>query len=137
MSDHQPKLSEVVMSKTSMLTMIFVALLLILSGCTAKEGIIRLNTDPAGAHYYVDGVERGTTPAEFEWDSRQPIMLEIRKEGYHPEEELLNEGWVEYQYYRGNYGTIRIGGAKKKWTVTINRKLKAAPPGITSGVKGQ
>ncbi|MBE9533836.1 MAG: PEGA domain-containing protein, partial [Proteobacteria bacterium] len=55
------------MSKTSMITMMCCTVLLILSGCTGKEGIIRLNTDPAGAHYYVDGVERGTTPAEFEW----------------------------------------------------------------------
>ena len=125
------------MSKTSMITMMCVAVLLIFSGCTGKEGIVRLNTDPPGATYYVDGVERGTTPAEFEWDSRQPIMLELRKAGYYTEQELLNKYWVWYQESRGNYGTIRVGGAKKKWTVTINRKLKAAPPGITSGVKGQ
>ena len=115
------------MSKTSMITMMCCAVLLILSGCTGRTGIIRLNTDPAGAHYFVDGIERGTTPAEFEWDLKKPILLEVRKEGYHPEGELLNEAWLEYQYSKGNYGTMRVGGAKKKWTVTINRTLKAAP----------
>jgi hypothetical protein len=110
-----------------MITMVCCAALLILSGCTSDTGIVRLNTDPAGASYYVDGVERGKTPAEFEWDLKQPILLEIRKEGYHPEEELLNEYWLEYQYSKGNYGTMRVGGTKRKWTVTINRKLKAAP----------
>ena len=110
-----------------MVTMMCVAALLIFSGCTEKTGIVRLNTDPAGAHYYVDGVERGTTPAEFEWDSKRPIMLEIRKEGYYTEQELLNKYWVWYQDSRGNYGTVRVGEAKKKWTVTINRTLKAAP----------
>ena len=115
------------MSRTSMITMICCTVLLILSGCTGKEGIIRLNTDPAGAHYYVDGIERGTTPAEFEWRYDRPILIELKKEGYYTEEELLNEGWLSYQNYLGNYGTIRVGGATKKWTVTINRKLKAAP----------
>ena len=125
------------MSKTSMITMMCCAVLLIFSGCTGKEGIVRLNTDPPGATYYVDGVERGTTPAEFEWDSRQPIMLELRKAGYYTEQELLNKYWLSYQMYQGNYGTIRTGGAKKKWTVTINRKLKVAPPGMPSEVEGQ
>jgi hypothetical protein len=114
------------MPKTSMITMMCVAVLLILSGCTGKTGIIRLNTDPAGAHYYVDGIERGTTPAEFEWRHDRPILIELKKEGYYTEEELLNKGWLHYQIYLGNYGTTRGGGAKK-WTVTINRKLKAAP----------
>ena len=115
------------MSKTAMITMTCVAVLLMISGCTGRVGVVRLNTDPAGASYYVDGIERGKTPAEFEWDLKQPILLEIKKKGYHPEEELLNEYWLEYQYSKGKYGTIRVGGAKKRWTVTINRKLKAAP----------
>ena len=125
------------MSKTSMITMMCCAVLLILSGCVGRTGIIRLNTDPPGATYYVDGVEKGTTPAEFEWDSTQPMKLEIRKEGYYTEQELLNKYWVWYQESRGNYRTIRVSEAKKKWTVILNRTLKAAPPGITSGVEGQ
>ena len=115
------------MSKTSMITIMCCAVLLMLSGCTGRTGIVRLNTDPAGATYYVDGVERGTTPAEFEWNSRQPIKLEIRKEGYYPEQELLNKYWVWYQESKGNYRTVRVGEAKKQWTVILNRKLKAAP----------
>ena len=115
------------MSKTSMITMMCCAALLILSGCTSDTSIVRLYTEPSGAKYYIDGIEKGATPAEFEWDLKKPILLEVRKEGYHPEQELLNEAWVEYQYSRGNYGTVRVGGATKKWTVTINRKLKAAP----------
>ena len=125
------------MSKTSMITIMCCAVLLIFTGCTGKDGIVRLNTDPSGAHYYVDGIEKGTTPAEFEWRYDRPIVIEIRKEGYYPEEELLNQGWLTYQIFLGNYGTIRTSGAKKKWTVTINRKLKVAPPENTSGVKGQ
>ena len=54
-------------------------------------------------------------------------MLEIRKEGFHPEEELLNKEWVWYQESIGKYGEIRTGKSAKQWTVTINRKLKAAP----------
>jgi hypothetical protein len=115
------------MSTTSMITMMCCAVLLILSGCTGKTGIIRLNTDPPGATYYVDGVERGTTPAEFEWDLKRPIMLELKKEGFHHEQELLNEKWVEYQASKGNYGEFKIGKATKQWTVTINRTLKTAP----------
>jgi hypothetical protein len=127
MSGRQPKLSEVVMSKTSMITIMCVAVILIFSGCTGKDGIIRLNTEPAGAYYFVDGIERGTTPAEFEWRYDRPILIELKKEGYYTEEEMLNKGWLHNQMYQGNYGTVRVGGAKKKWTVTINRKLKAAP----------
>jgi len=80
----------------------------------------------------VDGIEKGSTPAEFEWDFKRPIMLEIRKEGYHPEQELLNKEWVWYQKSRGNYGKIRVGKTTKQWTVTINRILKSAPKGGTS-----
>ena len=115
------------MSKTSMIIMMCLLFLLSLSGCTGKEGIVRLNTDPTGAHYYVDGIERGTTPAEFEWRYDRPILIELKKEGYYTEEEMLNKGWLHYQMYQGNYGTVRVGEAKKKWTVTINRTLKAAP----------
>jgi hypothetical protein len=115
------------MSKTSMITMMCCTVLLIFAGCTGKDGIVRLNTDPPGATYYVDGVVRGTTPAEFEWRYDRPILIELKKEGYYTEEELLNKGWLHYQKYQGNYGEIRVGGTSKKWTVTINRKLKAAP----------
>ena len=125
------------MSKTSIITMMCCAVLLILSGCTGKDGIVRLNTDPPGATYYMDGIAKGTTPAEFEWRYDRPVLIELKKEGYYTEEELLNQGWLTYQMFKGNYGTIRVGGAKKVWTVTINRKLKVAPPGMTSGVEGQ
>ena len=137
MSDGQPKSSEVVVYKTSMIAMVCCAALLILSGCTKKAGIIRLNTDPPGAHYFVDGIEKGTTPAEFVWDLKKPIVLELRKKGYYPEQELLTEAWVKYQASKGNYEETKIGKATSQWTVTFDRKLKAAPPEMTSGVKGQ
>ena len=115
------------MSRFTLITVLGLALLLSSFGCVSKVGIVRLNTDPPGAKYYLDGIEKGTTPVEFEWDAKRPIMLEIRKEGFHPEEELLNKEWVWYQESIGKYGEIRTGKSAKQWTVTINRKLKAAP----------
>lgn len=125
------------MCRSPLMILLGLVLLLASVGCTRSTGIIRLNTEPPGAKYYVDGIEKGTTPAEFEWDLKRPIMLEIRKDGYHSEEELLNEKWVEYQASKGNYGEIRIGKATTQWTVTINRKLRAAPPGQNLGAGGQ
>jgi len=115
------------MSRFALITVVGLVLLLSSFGCVSKTGILRLNTDPPGAKYYLDGIEKGTTPAEFEWDLKRPIMLEIRKEGFHTEQELLNEKWVEYQGSKGNYGEIRTGKSSKQWTVIIDRKLKAAP----------
>ena len=117
------------MARSNFITVLGLVLLLSSFGCVSKVGIVRLNTDPPGAKYYLDGIEKGTTPAEFEWDLKRPIMLEIRKEGYYPEEELLNKKWVEYQGSKGNYGEIRTGKSSKQWTVTVNRKLKRAPKG--------
>ena len=111
-------------------------LLLCFSGCVGKTGVVRLNTDPPEAQYYLDGVERGTTPGEFECDIERPVLLEIRKDGYHPEEELLNKAWLQYQISKGNYGEIRVGKATYQWTVTINCKLKAAPTIVTPGPSG-
>ena len=127
MSDRQPKLAEVIMSKTSMITMMCCAVLLILSGCTSDTSIVRLYTEPSGAIYYIDGIEKGATPAEFEWETEHPILLEIKKDGYHSEKELLDEAWFRYQYIRGNIGKIQVGKATSRLTLTINRKLKAAP----------
>lgn len=115
------------MSKTSMITMMCVAVLLILSGCTSDTGIVRLHTDPSGAKYYIDGVEKGATPAEFEWDMEHTILLEIKKEGYYPEKELLDKAWLKYQFNRGNIGKIQVGKMTNQLTLTINRQLKATP----------
>lgn len=125
------------MSRLSLMTAFSLAVLLVFSGCTKKTGIVRLNTDPQGAKYYVDGIEKGRTPAEFEWDFRRPVMLEIKKEGYHAEQELLNKEWVLYQESKGNYGEIKIGKTTKQWTVIINRSLKMAPPSVTGKSGGQ
>ncbi len=125
------------MSRTSMVTMMCVAALLIFSGCTEKTGIVRLYTEPSGAKYYIDGIEKGATPAEFEWEMEHPILLEIKKEGYHSEKELLDKAWFKYQFSKGNIGKMRVGKATNQLTLTINRKLKATPPGMTSGVEGQ
>jgi hypothetical protein len=115
------------MSRFTLITVLGLVLLLSSFGCVGKDGIIRLNTEPPGAKYYVDGIEKGSTPAEFEWSYDRPILIELKKDGYYTEEELLNKGWVHYQKYQGNYGEIRVGQSTKKWTVSINRKLKAAP----------
>jgi hypothetical protein len=125
------------MSKTSMITMMCCAVLLILSGCTSDTSIVRLYTEPSGAIYYIDGIEKGATPAEFEWEMEQPILLEIKKEGYYSEKELLDKAWFKYQFNRGNIGKIRVGKTTSRLTLTINRTLKAAPPGMTTEVEGQ
>ena len=127
MSDGQPKSSEVVVYKTSMIAMVCCAALLILSGCTSDTGIVRLYTEPSGAKYYIDGIEKGVTPAEFEWDMEQTILLEIKKEGYYPEKELMDKAWLKYQFNRGNVGKIQVGKVTNQLTLTINRELKAEP----------
>jgi hypothetical protein len=116
------------MSRLSLVVVLGLFVLLVFSGCVGKTGIVRLNTEPPGAKYYVDGVEKGTTPAEFEWRYDRPILIELKKEGYYTEEELLNKGWLHYQKYQGNYGKIKVGKNTYQWTVTVNRKLKNAPP---------
>ena len=116
------------MSRFSLFVVLGLVVLLLFSGCVSKTGIVRLNTEPSGAKYYVDGVEKGSTPAEFEWRYDRPILIELKKEGYHTEQELLNLGWLHYQKYQGNYGEIKVGKMTSQWTVTVNRKLKAAPP---------
>ena len=125
------------MSRFTLITVLGLVLLLSSFGCVGKDGVIRLNTDPPGAKYYVDGIEKGSTPAEFEWSYDRPILIELKKEGYYTEEELLNKGWLFYQKYLGNYGKVRTGKSSKQWTVSINRKLKTAPPGVASGAAGQ
>jgi hypothetical protein len=115
------------MSRFTLITVLVLLLLLSSFGCVGKEGVIRLNTDPPGAKYYVDGIEKGTTPAEFEWSYDRPILIELKKEGYYTEEELLNKGWLHYQMSQGNYGKVRTGESSKQWTVSINRKLRVAP----------
>ena len=116
------------MSRLSLVVVLSLFVLLVFSGCVGKTGIVRLNTEPPGAKYYVDGIEKGTTPAEFEWRYDRPILIELKKEGYYTEEELLNKGWLHYQKYQGNYGKIKVGKNTYQWTVTVNRKLKTAPP---------
>ena len=54
-------------------------------------------------------------------------MLEIKKDGYYSEKELLDKAWLRYQFNRGNIGKIQVGKATSQLTLTINRKLKAAP----------
>ncbi len=115
------------MSRFTLINVLVLLLLLSSFGCVGKEGVIRLNTDPPGAKYYVDGIEKGTTPAEFEWSYDRPILIELKKEGYYTEEELLNKGWLHYQMSQGNYGKVRTSESSKQWTVSINRKLKVAP----------
>jgi len=123
------------MSRLSLTAIFGLVFLLVSAGCTRSTGIIRLNTEPA--KYYVDGIEKGITPAEFEWDVERPIMLEIRKEGFHTEQELLNGAWLKYQMSKGHFGKVRVGKVTKEWTIVIDRKLKAAPSGVASGTAEQ
>ena len=125
------------MSRLSLTAILGLVLLMVSAGCTRSTGIIRLNTEPPGATYYMDGVEKGTTPAEFAWDVERPVMLEIRKEGFHPEQELLNSAWLKYQMSKGQFGKVRVGKVTKEWTITIDRKLKPAPSGVASETTGQ
>ena len=118
---------EGVMSRLSPLIILGLIFFLASAGCTSDTGIVRLYTEPSGAKYYIDGIEKGVTPAEFEWEMEQPILLEIKKEGYYPEKELMDKAWLKYQFNRGNIGKIQIGKVTNQLTLTINRELKAAP----------
>ena len=73
------------------------------SGCAVmlkggRSQGIRVNSDPTGAQFYVDGNLAGTTPCELELALKQGHLLEFRKEGYVNQTVLvankLGAGWV-------------------------------------------
>lgn len=97
------------------------------TGCTSSRGIIDLNSRPREATVYLDGVEQGVTPVQFEYDFKIPARLEIVKDGYYIEDELLNEAWVVREIRKGNYseGRYMIGGVNSKsWMVNTYRRLE-------------
>ena len=96
-------------------------------GCTSKRGLIELDTRPREATVYLNQTKQGVTPVEFEYDFRAPADLTIKKDGYYPEKESLNEAWVVREYMKGNYmkGHFTIQGERKKaWKVSIIRRLE-------------
>ena len=96
-------------------------------GCTSTRGIIDLNTRPSEAVVYVGGVKQGITPVQFEYDFKVPAKLEIIKDGYFNENEMLNQAWVIREIRKGNYteGHYVVEGAdKKSWMVSTFRRMQ-------------
>ena len=95
--------------------------------CTSTRGIIDLNTSPREAVVYLDGVKQGVTPVQFEYDFEVPARLEIVKDGYYNEDELLNQAWVIREIRKGNYteGHYTVGGkSTKSWMISTFRRMQ-------------
>ena len=95
--------------------------------CTSTRGIIDLNTRPREAAVYLDGVKQGVTPVHFEYDFKVPARLEIVKDGYFNEDELLNKAWVIREIRKGNYteGHYTVGGVRtKSWMISTFRRMQ-------------
>ena len=76
---------------------------------------------------YLDGIKRGVTPVQFEYDFKIPTKLQIVKDGYHTEDEMLNEAWVIREIRKGNYteGRYMVSGVQTKtWMVSTYRKMQ-------------
>jgi len=118
------------MMKKGIWALLFFSAVVLFMGCTSKRGIIALRTRPAGADVYLNQLKVGVTgnlPLEFEYDFRQPATLNIEKEGYYPESEMLGETWIVREYQKGTYmeGKFIIQGKNRKaWKANILRRLQ-------------
>jgi hypothetical protein len=106
----------------------FIFIVLVLSvGCTYRKGRINLQSDPPGAEVYVGGTKIGETPVTFDYVCCFFEELEIVKDGYEPQKEILNKLWIKEEATRGGYGQAKLmmdGKARKVWTVTTRRVLR-------------
>jgi len=106
----------------------FILILLVLSvGCTYRKGRISLQSDPPGAEVYVEGTKIGEAPITFDYVCCFFEELEIVKEGYEPQKEILNKLWIKEEATRGGYGQAKLmmdGKERKVWTVTTRRVLR-------------
>lgn len=100
--------------------------LLLVFGCNPKLGIIAVNTNPQGASVYLNGVQTGDTPMQFEFDMDKPVTMKILKERYKPIEEQVTVNWVKSEYHKGHYskGDYLIKGTMQKgFEVNASREL--------------
>jgi len=106
----------------------FIFIVLVLSvGCTYRKGRISLQSDPPGAEVYVGGTKIGKTPVTFDYVCCFFEELEIVKDGYEPQKEILNKLWIKEEATRGGYGQAKLmmdGKERKVWTVTTRRVLR-------------
>ncbi len=110
-----------------LLILLLVASLVLSAGCTSSRGVIDLNSRPREAVVFVDGVKQGLTPVQFEFDLKVPVRLELVKDGYFSESEMLNQAWVVREIRKGNYseGNYMVGGVSTKtWMVSTYRRMQ-------------
>jgi hypothetical protein len=113
--------------RDNLLILLLVVLVVLSVGCTSTRGLIDLHSRPREATVFLDGIKQGITPVQFEYDFKTPARLEIIKEGFYVETELLNQAWVIREIRKGNYseGYYTIGGVSAKtWMVSTYRRLQ-------------
>jgi len=106
---------------------VILLLVIIVTGCASKRGIIELHTRPFGADVYVDDVRQGASPLEFEYDFTKSATLKIEKHGYAHMIEALDEAWILQEVRKGNYreGDFTVQGETvRAWKVTTTRILE-------------
>jgi hypothetical protein len=68
------------------LALLLPALLVLAAGCTLSRAV-SIESEPSGATIFVNGEERGVTPATVSLhfaDETQRVIIQIVKEGYRP-----------------------------------------------------
>ncbi len=113
--------------KKNLLILLLFSFFTLSAGCTSTRGIIDLHSRPREATVFLDGIEKGITPVQFEFDFKTPARLELVKEGYYVEDELLNQAWVVREIRKGNYteGNYMVGGkSTKTWMVSTYRRMQ-------------
>ena len=114
------------MNRLFIVVLVFVSLLSL--GCMSDTGRVYLDTVPHDATVFVNDVEIGKTPVEFNFTHDEPMELEIVKTGYYPVSERMDTYWLRMEVTKGNYGEYRDekpDGTKSRlyWKVMTTRKL--------------
>ncbi len=113
--------------RNNFLILMLLSLVAMSVGCSSTRGVVDFHSRPHEATVFLDGIKQGITPVQFEFDFKTPVRVEIVKEGYFVETELLNQAWVVREIRKGNYseGYYMIGGVSTKtWMVSTYRRLQ-------------